>query len=85
MKTLSKTQRQMREYKRSVGFNMIKNKYENCHERLYDEDRKISVVSLNSEFLNYSKSMKNKYGMVLKHKNKYENKWNNEVNKIKKN
>jgi hypothetical protein len=81
---LSKTMRQKREYNKLVGFNMIRDKYNDCYERLYDGDRKVSIASLNSDFVNSNKRTKKECGIRMGRMNKYENKWIQEVNEIKK-
>jgi hypothetical protein len=77
---LSKTIRQKREYNKLVGYKKIRSKYEDCKYRI----NKINLKGVNTEFLNYSKRVKKEYGIRVKNINKYERKWIQEVNELKK-
>ena len=91
MQRLNKTKRQEREYNKLVGFRNIKSKYQVCSGRLYDKNEecgnKISmkyVKGINSEFMSYCHKTKINSGIRCTHKNKYEFKWIQEVNELKK-
>ena len=60
MKQLTKTQRQLLEYNRLVGFNLIKEKYHKLITLL--ETKKFE--SINSEFTNYANKIKTQFGTL---------------------
>ena len=80
MKTLNKTKRQRREYGKFVGFENIRNKYYECANKITSKNMK----GVNTEFLSYCHKVKNDSGIRFTHKNKYEFKWIQEVNELKK-
>ncbi len=80
MKVLSKSMRQNREYNKRLGFESIRSKYENCKSRLDVNN----FDSINSEFINYNLKVKVERGIRCTHFNRYERKWEQEVNEIKK-
>ena len=81
MKILSKTMRQVREHTTLQGFNLIRHKYDECMCKL----NKSNYTSVNREFLSHNVRVKTECGMRVNNLNKYERKWVQEVNKIKKN
>ena len=80
MKTLNKTKRQRREYKKLVGFQDICDKYHECANKINSKN----VKSVDTEFLGYCHKIKISSGIRCTHKNKYEFKWIQEVNELKK-
>ena len=80
MKTYNKTKRQIREYEKLVGFRSIRDKYYDCSERLNDKN----INSINSEFMGYCNRVKVDSKIRYNHRNKYEFKWIQEVNELKK-
>lgn len=78
--TLSKTMRQKREYNKLVGFRLIKSKYDDCSSKVNNTNFKM----INIDFLNSNKRTKKECGIRMGRMNKYENKWIQEVNEIKK-
>lgn len=80
MKVMSKTVRQVREYNKRLGFDSIRDKYESCKSRMDVSN----VNSVDSEFKNYNLRVKVERGIRSTHLNKYERKWIQEVNEIKK-
>jgi hypothetical protein len=84
MKSLTKTQRQTREYNKLAGFNLIKGKYNKCIHRINDKNEKVSNDSINKEFWNFCNSTRVKCKMVTRSKNYYERLWIQEYNKLKK-
>ena len=80
MKVLSKTMRQNREYNKRLGFESIRSKYESCKSRMTVSN----VDSVNNEFMNYNLRVKVDSGIRTTHLNRYERKWIQEVNEIKK-
>ena len=80
MKTLNKTHRQKREYKKLVGFQNIRDKYYECSQKV----NKKNMKDVNTEFLGYCHNIKILSQIRCTHKNKYEFKWIQEVNELKK-
>lgn len=76
MKQLTKTQRQLLEYNRLVGFNLIKEKYHKLITLL--ETKKFE--SINSEFTNYANKIKTQFGIKHSHLNYYQRVWNQTYN-----
>jgi hypothetical protein len=77
---MNKTYKQRKEYSKLLGFNRIKNKYNECNNKL----DKTNLKGVNTEFINYNKKVKKDYGIKLTNINYYERKWIQEVNEIKK-
>tara|TARA_B100001057_G_scaffold169067_2_gene169880 strand:- start:385 stop:639 length:255 start_codon:yes stop_codon:yes gene_type:complete len=80
MQRLNKTKRQRREYKKLVGFKNIRDKYEECANKINSKN----MIGVNTEFINYCHKTKIDSGIRCTHKNKYEFKWIQEVNELKK-
>jgi len=80
MKALNKTNRQMREFKKLVGFQNIRDKYYECSQKLNQKN----IKGVNTEFLGYCHNIKILSQIRCTHQNKYEFKWIQEVNELKK-
>jgi len=83
MRHLNKTQRQIKEYNRLIGFMQIKDKFNSCYGRVMDKNKRVSNEVINSEFCNFCVRTRIKYRMG-NNNNYYERMWKQEYNKLKK-
>jgi hypothetical protein len=81
MNELNKSLRRQKEYNKRLGFNMIRDKYKECKNKM----NLTNFKGINTEFVNHNKSVKKSSGIRITNINKYERMWIQEVNKIKKN